>query len=315
MSAVAAIDCGTNSIRLLVADVKGDQLVEVTRSMDIVRLGQGVDRTRRIAPDALERTFGALRRYASTISELGAERVRMCATSATRDAVNRSQFILGCREILGVEPEVITGGEEAATSFRGATAELDRTVFPPPYLVCDIGGGSTEFVIGTNGAERAVSCDIGCVRLTERHLHDDPPTAGQVAAAEADIDRHLEEAEGIVRPEQAGTFLGLAGTVTTIAAISLALPAYDPAAVHLSRIGVDEVDRVTDLLVSADRTARLAQPAMHPGRADVIAAGGLVLRRAMRRWAVAECVASERDILDGIAWSLVRGGGRGVWAG
>jgi exopolyphosphatase/guanosine-5'-triphosphate,3'-diphosphate pyrophosphatase len=295
---VAAIDCGTNSIRLLVADVADGRLVDVRREMRVVRLGQGVDRTGVLAPDALDRTFAALREYVSLLD--GASRVRMVATSATRDAANAGEFVDGCTAILGVAPEVVPGEEEARLSFTGATAELRG--LPAPYVVCDIGGGSTEFVLGTSSVEQAVSVDIGCVRLTERRLHSDPPTADEVAAAVADIGAAL----GLVPFDvgRAATFVGLAGSVTTVAGLVLGLAAYDPEAIHLARLTRAQVESVAADLLAMPRTERAALPVMHPGRVDVIGAGALVLREALRRWDVPEIVASERDILDGIAYSL-----------
>ncbi|HVF20394.1 MAG TPA: Ppx/GppA phosphatase family protein, partial [Mycobacteriales bacterium] len=304
MTRVAAVDCGTNSIRLLVADVEGGRLVERTRQMQIVRLGEGVDRTGSLAAEALERTFVALRDYARIIGEMGVDRVRMCATSATRDAANRDAFVDGCTAILGVAPEVISGAEEAAASFRGATAELPRVAHPAPYLVVDIGGGSTELVLGGASVEQSVSLDIGCVRLTERHLRTDPPTPAEVAAAEGDVDELLLSAEATVDVRHARTMVGLAGSVTTVAALSLGLTAYDPTRIHLSRTSYDDVDRITTVLLTSTRAERLDLPVMHPGRADVIGGGALVLRAIMRRWSIDEVVASERDILDGIALGL-----------
>ncbi|HVE63922.1 MAG TPA: Ppx/GppA phosphatase family protein [Mycobacteriales bacterium] len=301
---VAAIDCGTNSIRLLVADVVEGRLVEHTRQMQIVRLGAGVDRTGALADAALERTFSALRDYARVVRDMDVDQVRMCATSATRDASNRADFVAGCTAILGVAPEVLSGTEEAAASFRGATAELPRDVHPPPYLVVDIGGGSTELVLGASGVEECVSLDMGCVRLTERHLRDDPPAPEQVSAAVLDVEALLLTAEATVDPTRATTRVGLAGSVTTVAALAAGLESYDPHRIHLSRTSYDDVDRVTTMLLSASRAQRLDLPVMHPGRADVIAGGALVLRSVMRRWSISEVVASERDILDGIALSL-----------
>jgi exopolyphosphatase/guanosine-5'-triphosphate,3'-diphosphate pyrophosphatase len=298
---IAAIDCGTNSVRLLVAEAAADRLADVHREMRIVRLGRGVDATGRLAPDALARTFDTLRSYARTIDRLGAERVRMVATSATRDAANTAAFVDGCAAILGVAPEVVSGDEEAQLSFRGATADIAG--LPAPYAVCDIGGGSTEFVLGTTEPEQRVSVDVGCVRLTERRLRSDPPTAGEVAAATADIATALDVVAANVDVARAATFVGLAGSVTTVVAIALGLAAYDPDAIHLSRIAAADVERVTGDLLRATRAERAAYGVMHPGRADVIGAGALVLREIVRRWHVAEVVASERDILDGIALS------------
>jgi exopolyphosphatase/guanosine-5'-triphosphate,3'-diphosphate pyrophosphatase len=306
---VAAIDCGTNSIRLLIADVTADvtgaRLRDVTRRMEIVRLGQGVDRTGRFADDALARTFAALEGYAAAIHEAGAEPVRMVATSATRDAANRDVFIDGVRSRLGVEPDVVSGDEEARLSFTGATAELDASQWPAPYLVCDIGGGSTEFVVGgPDGVHAARSVDIGCVRMTERHLHDDPPTAAQVAASTADIDAAIAAADADVGVRTARTLVGLAGSVTTVAALALGLPAYDPARIHHARISADEVHAVTTSLLAASREQRAALPVMHPGRVDVIGAGALVLDRIMTLGGFESVVVSEHDILDGIALSI-----------
>jgi exopolyphosphatase/guanosine-5'-triphosphate,3'-diphosphate pyrophosphatase len=299
---VGAVDCGTNSVRLLVADVDGDTLVDVHREMRVVRLGQGVDETGRLAPEALERTFAALRDYASICLETRTERVRMVATSATRDAANAAEFVTGCTAILGVAPQVVSGAEEARLSFRGATAEL--VGFAAPYVVCDIGGGSTEVVLGTGDVAQSASVDVGCVRLTERLLRADPPTAVEVVAAVDAIGRALRVVDAAVDVARGRTFVGLAGSVTTVAALALDLPAYDPHAIHLARIPALAVEEVTAMLLAATREERAALPVMHPGRVDVIAAGALVLRETMRRWSLPEVVASERDILDGIAYGI-----------
>ncbi|GGQ60489.1 Ppx/GppA phosphatase family protein [Streptomyces asoensis] len=312
MTRVAAVDCGTNSIRLLVADAdpQTGELVDLDRRMTIVRLGQGVDRTGRLAPEALERTFAACREYAAVIKEHGAQRLRFVATSASRDAENRDEFVRGVLDILGVEPEVITGDQEAEFSFMGATRELDgRADLAGPFLVVDIGGGSTEFVVGDDRVRAARSVDVGCVRMTERHLVvdgkvTDPPTAGQVAAMRADIEAALDLAGRTVPLREAHTLVGLAGSVTTVAAIALGLDAYDSAAIHHSRIGVERVKGISDALLKATHAQRAAQPAMHPGRVDVIAAGALVLLAIMERTGAREVVVSEHDILDGIAWSI-----------
>ena len=329
MTRVAAVDCGTNSIRLLIADVdsaSGSQ-VDLDRRMEIVRLGQGVDRTGRLAPDALARTLSALAGYADRASELGVERTRMVATSATRDASNRDDFVRGVVEVLGVPPEVVSGDEEARLSFTGATRGLPGDV-PGPYLVADIGAGSTELVLGppdrtgesvgasVDGSGRvpgggtadvtaAVSVDIGCVRLTERHLHDDPPTAEQVAAAVADIEAGLDRAASVVPLRQARSLVGLAGSVTTVAGIALDLPEYDAERIHHSRVSAADVRAVAERLMSSTHAERAAIPVMHPGRVDVIGAGALVLHRIVERVGLPEVVVSEHDILDGIAWSLV----------
>ena len=303
---VAGIDCGTNSIRLLVADVDGDRLEDVVRRMEIVRLGEGVDRTGRFGDAALARTFAALDDYAEQIRGLGAERVRMVATSATRDAVNRDLFVSGVRERLGVAPDVVSGDEEAALSFAGATGDLSSTDVVSPYLVCDIGGGSTEFVLGDSGGVQASrSVDIGCVRMTERHLHDDPPTAPQVAAARADIESALSQVSETVPLADAATLIGLAGSVTTVTALALGLDAYDPERIHHARISAADVHTVAESLLAMNHAARAALPVMHPGRVDVIGAGALVLDTIMRRGGFADVVASEHDILDGIALSLL----------
>ncbi|MGC0423073.1 exopolyphosphatase [Embleya sp. AB8] len=304
---VAAIDCGTNSIRLLVADLDpvAGTLVDLDRRMRIVRLGQGVDRTGRLAPEALERTFAACREYAAAIGELGAHRLRFVATSASRDAENRDVFRAGVREILGVEPEVISGDEEAALSFAGATRELAGTgAVETPYLVVDIGGGSTEFVLGTDRPEAARSVDVGCVRMTERHLRDDPPTPAQIAAATADIEAAIARAAEVVPMDRARTLVGLAGSVTTVAGIALGLPEYDSTAIHHARLTLDQVRTVTANLLASTHAERAGIPVLHPGRVDVIAAGALVLRTIMERTGLSEVVVSEHDILDGIAWSL-----------
>ncbi|MEV7235498.1 Ppx/GppA phosphatase family protein [Streptomyces sp. NPDC051020] len=312
MTGVAAIDCGTNSIRLLVADADPStgELVELDRRMEIVRLGQGVDRTGRLAPEALERTFAACRQYAEVIKEYGAERIRFVATSASRDAENRDEFVRGVLDILGVEPEVISGDQEAEFSFDGATKELAGSEhLPKPYLVVDIGGGSTEFVVGDDRVLAARSVDIGCVRMTERHLVrdgvvTDPPTSGQITAIRADIDAALDLAEETVPLTEAATLVGLAGTVTTVAAIALGLEEYDSEAIHHSRISFEQVQEITGRLVTSTHAERAAIPAMHPGRVDVITAGALVLLGVMKRTGAREIVVSEHDILDGIAWSV-----------
>ncbi|WP_033323164.1 Ppx/GppA phosphatase family protein [Streptomyces yerevanensis] len=310
MTRVAAIDCGTNSIRLLVADADPStgELIDLDRRMTIVRLGQGVDRTGRLAPEALERTFAACKEYAAIIKEHGAERVRFVATSASRDAENRDEFVRGVLDILGVEPEVITGDEEAEFSFTGATKELSgREDLAKPYLVVDIGGGSTEFVVGDDHVRGARSVDIGCVRMTERHLvHDgvvaDPPTPAQISAIRADIEAALDLVEQAVPLREARTLVGLAGSVTTVSAIAQDLPAYDPAAIHHSRVPYASVREITESLLTSTHAERAAIPSMHPGRVDVIGAGALVLLTIMERIGAEEVVVSEHDILDGIAW-------------
>ncbi len=309
---VAAVDCGTNSLRLLVADVDlaRAELTDVARRMEIVRLGQGVDRTGRLAPAALARTAGVLRDYADVIAATAARSVRMVATSATRDASNTAEFTRQVKEILGVAPEVLTGREEAALSFTGATAELaatrDSAPFRAPCLVADIGGGSTEFVLGSPGepAVHAISVDIGCVRMTERHLAGDPPTAAELAAATADIDAALDAVAAAVPVRQARTLIGLAGSVTTVAGMAMGLRAYDAARIHHVRVSAADVHRVARGLLAQTRAERAAIGVMHPGRVDVIGGGSLILDRIMRRFGFGEVLVSEHDILDGIAWAL-----------
>jgi exopolyphosphatase / guanosine-5'-triphosphate,3'-diphosphate pyrophosphatase len=386
---VAAIDCGTNSLRLLIADVDPRQptMADLVRRMEIVRLGQGVDATGRLAPDALARTFRVLEEYAALISGSAADAVRMVATSATRDAANSAEFVRGVTRILGVPPEVLSGGQEARLSFTGATAELAGRGpagqrFAPPYLVVDIGGGSTEFVLGgyqsgarvpggmapavsqsaraqpdvaqpaslqpaslqpatvqpailqparvqpdvaepdigeparaqpgadqagstSAGQIAAISVDIGCVRMTERHLHSDPPADAEIAAAVTDIDAAISRAAAEVPVQRARTLVGLAGSVTTVAGIALGLPVYDASRIHHARIPASEVHAVTQMLLGQTRAQRGLIGVMHPGRIDVIGAGALVLDRILVRLGFAEVVVSEHDILDGIAWALV----------
>jgi exopolyphosphatase/guanosine-5'-triphosphate,3'-diphosphate pyrophosphatase len=302
MTRVAAIDCGTNSIRLLVADIDGDRLTDVTRQMEIVRLGQGVDRTGRLAPEAIERTRAALAVYAAQVRDLGADRVRMVATSASRDAENAHDFRAMVLGTLGVLPDVITGDEEARLSFTGAVRGL--TAAQSPYLVADIGGGSTELVVGSATVDAARSVDVGCVRMTERHLHDDPPTLDQVAAAEKDIREAVALARETVPLHTARTLVGLAGSVTTVTALALGLAAYEPNLIHHARISYDQVAAVTTRLLAATHAERAALAVMHPGRVDVIGAGALVLRVLMEETGLDVVVASEHDILDGIAYTL-----------
>lgn len=314
MTRVAAIDCGTNSIRLLIADASADgangPLVDVVREMRVVRLGQGVDATGELAPEALERTFAAARDYADLIAEHGAGAVRFVATSATRDARNRNVFVDGIREILGVEPEVITGDEEAALSFAGASSVLpvNRN---DAVLVVDLGGGSTEFVLGdSSGVIAARSVDIGCVRLTERHLKGDPPTAAQIAAAEADVDAAIDLAAQVVPLGRATAVVGVAGSITTITAHALGLREYQPSRIHGARLDVETISDAATSLLEMTRSERATLPYMHPGRVDVIGAGALVWRRILWRLGrlsdgrINGAISSEHDILDGIALSI-----------
>ncbi|GHH79978.1 hydrolase [Streptomyces sulfonofaciens] len=312
MTRVAAIDCGTNSLRLLIADVAPEtgELVDLERRMEIVRLGQGVDKTGRFAAEALERTFAVCRRYAELIEGHGVERVRFVATSASRDAANRDVFTGGVQDILGVRPEVITGDEEADLSFTGATRDLvGRPDLPGPYLVVDIGGGSTEFVVGGDRARAARSVDIGCVRMTERHLVrdgaiGDPPSPAQIDAIRADVEAALDLAARTVPLTGARTLVGLAGSVTTVAGIALGLKEYDPAAIHHARVPRAQVAEITRSLLAATHAERAEIPVMHPGRVDVIGSGALILLAVMERSGADEVLVSEHDILDGIGWSL-----------
>ncbi|MBE9373885.1 Ppx/GppA family phosphatase [Saccharopolyspora sp. HNM0983] len=323
MSRVAAIDCGTNSIRLLVADVSVSpeeesgvpggrrDLRDVHREMRIVRLGQGVDATGRLAEEAIERTRQALVDYAAIARRKGVQAVRMVATSATRDASNREDFFGMVRDVLGVDAEVITGDEEARLSFTGAVGDLDPA--DGPFVVADVGGGSTELVVGTWDGGRAHitaahSADIGCVRLTERCLAGDPPTEQEVAEAQRVARQELDEAFAAVDASGARTWVGVAGTVTTLSAIAQDLPEYDPAAIHLSRIPRDRIDRISADLLAMGHDERAAIGSMHPGRVDVIGGGALVVRvlaeELAERAGISAMIASEHDILDGIALSV-----------
>ena len=302
MSRVAAIDCGTNSIRLLIADITGDNFQEITREMEIVRLGQGVDATGKFDPEAIERTLAATKKYAEIIASKGVEKIRFCATSATRDASNRDLFIDGVREILGIEPEVIPGTEEAELSFIGATKGLTHS--ESPYLVVDIGGGSTEFVLGDSEVKYAKSVNIGCVRMSERHLNKAPQDPLAVQRAIQDIDDAIAEAAYIVPIKEAKTLIAVAGTATTVAAAALGLSEYDRYSIHLSRISAAKVFEVAQMFSLMSREEIAALGYMHPGRVDVIAAGSLVLARVMLATGATEFVASESDILDGMAWAL-----------
>lgn len=316
MPRVAAIDCGTNSIRLLVAELTrrhdgSIDLRDLHREMRVVRLGQGVDATGRLAPEALERTREALAAYTIAARRKGAEKVRMVATSATRDAANRDEFFAMTREVLGVEAELITGDEEARLSFTGAVGEQDPD--DGPFLVADVGGGSTELVLGTwDGAQAEIlgakSVDIGCVRITERALPNDPPTEEDVEVARGVARDVLAEAFDVVDVAKAQTWIGVAGTVTTLSALAQDLPEYDSQATHLSTMSRATIDRVTAELLASDHDARAAKPVIHPGRVDVIGGGALVVQTLAdelgKRGGPDRLVVSEKDILDGIALSL-----------
>lgn len=317
MPRLAAIDCGTNSIRLLVADVTvGDDgtahLRDVHREMRIVRLGQGVDATGRLHPDALRRTRDALADYTAVCRRKGAERVRMVATSATRDAQNRDEFFAMTRDVLGVEAEVISGDEEARLSFTGAVGDLDPD--DGPFVVTDIGGGSTEVVVGTWDGVRADvigarSVDIGCVRLTERCLRSDPPAPAETAAARELADEVLAAAFAAVPVAKARTWVGVAGTITTLSAVSQGLSEYDAESTHLSRLSDEQITATAARLLAATHDERAAMGAIHPGRVDVIGAGALITQVLAGKFAavagITELLVSEHDILDGIALSLL----------
>jgi exopolyphosphatase/guanosine-5'-triphosphate,3'-diphosphate pyrophosphatase len=314
---VAAIDCGTNSIRLLVADVTRDrdgspQLADVHREMRVVRLGEGVDATGRLSQHALDRTWRALADYTAVIRASGAVRTRMVATSATRDAANRGDFTEMVNSTLGQDPEVISGDEEAELSFAGAVGELDPAT--GPFLVVDIGGGSTELVIGTRRHGRSdilgsVSLNIGCVRITERILRSDPPTAAERDDATRWTRSMLFGGLDRLPVEQVRTLVPVSGTATTVAAAALKLTRYDPARIHLSRISADQVRNVAAFLMGANRSHRAALGYMHPGRVDVIGGGALILTTMIdlvaQRAPITAVTVSEHDILDGIALSLV----------
>ncbi|KGI69610.1 exopolyphosphatase [Mycolicibacterium rufum] len=308
---MAGVDCGTNSIRLLIADVTDGRLTDVHREMRIVRLGQGVDATGEFAADALARTRAALSAYAALMRDHEVTAVRMVATSAARDVANRDEFFAMTSEVLGpVMPgavaEVITGAQEAELSFRGAVGELDPAA--APFVVVDLGGGSTEVVLGSRDVDAAYSMDIGCVRLTERCLHSDPPTADEIAAARAVVREALGEALREVPVEQARTWVGVAGTMTTLAALARRMTTYDSDAIHLSSVGFDELLPVCADLLTMTRAQRAVLGPMHEGRVDVIGGGALVVEELAavlgERAGIARLVVSEHDILDGIALSI-----------
>ncbi|CAB4873639.1 MAG: exopolyphosphatase [Actinobacteria bacterium] len=314
MSRVAAIDCGTNSIRLLIAerDAGSAALRDVVRVMRIVRLGEGIDRTGEFSPGALERTFAACDEFASIIARESTAQnpivaLRFVATSASRDAGNREEFFAGVLERLGVIPEVIDGNEEAGLSFVGAVRGLPAHLLVPPVLVVDIGGGSTEFVLGIESPTHSVSVDVGCVRMTERHLVSDPPTPGEIDAVEADVSAVLSIVARRVPVAEAKTLVGVAGSVTTVAAMALDLPTYDPDVLHGAVMTLGEVEEATERLLGMTRAERGALPYMHEGRVDVIGGGAMVLRSLMRTFGFSAVIACESDILDGIAYRLAFG--------
>jgi exopolyphosphatase/guanosine-5'-triphosphate,3'-diphosphate pyrophosphatase len=303
---LAAVDIGTNSVRLLVADVEGNgrdaTLKAVERRMHITRLGQGVDATRALAPEAVERTLAVLREYRGAIDELGVGRVRATATSAARDATNRAAFFEPAASALGVVPELLSGEEEARLSFLGATASLTE---PAPYLVVDIGGGSTEFVVGTTEPEGLLSVDMGCVRVTEQFLHSDPPAPEELSAAISVVRDHVADvAREVPGARDAKTLVGLAGTVTSIAAIELGLPAYDGARIHHFRLTREAVEDVFRTLALEPAAQRRHNPGLEPERVDVIVGGAIVLVTILRVLGFDEVLVSEADILDGLVRSI-----------
>jgi exopolyphosphatase/guanosine-5'-triphosphate,3'-diphosphate pyrophosphatase len=306
MTRVAAVDCGTNTIKLLVADLDPATGTEheLVREMRMVRLGQDVDRTGRFAPEALERTFAAVDEYAGIVAAHDVEAIRFCATSAARDAANGEEFASGVEARLGVRPEVVTGDEEAQLSYDGATRGLSGGDLPAPFLVVDIGGGSTELILGDGHGQVGVgrSLDIGSVRMTERHLRSDPPTRDEVAAAAGEIAAAVA-ASGVPLAE-ARTVVGVAGTITTVTAGVLGLTGYDRAAIDQARLAVEDVHALTERLLGMTVEERRTLPYMHPGRADVIGAGALILDEVLRKASVDSLLVSEADILDGIAWSI-----------
>jgi exopolyphosphatase / guanosine-5'-triphosphate,3'-diphosphate pyrophosphatase len=314
---VAAFDVGTNTTRLLVAEgalaaegatgasgLNGAPL-EIDRRLVFTRLGQGVDASRRLRPEAIARTVAALEELRGVAEGLGAERFRLGATSAVRDAANRDAFLEAARAAVGVEPEVLSGQDEARLSYLGATADLP----PGRYLVTDIGGGSTEFVLGSGASvEGRISLDIGSVRLTERHLRSDPPSPAELGALEGDIDTALAATGDAVGAASGARFVGVAGTLTTLAALVLGLGRYDPSRVHHFRLTVDDVEAQYRRLAALPVATRAEIPCLPPARADVIVAGTAILRRSMARWSFAEVVVSEKDILDGLAQELLARG-------
>ncbi|KRA39374.1 exopolyphosphatase [Nocardioides sp. Root614] len=301
---MAAIDCGTNTIKLLVGDPAGDP-AGVRRESRMIRLGQGVDATGRLAPEALERAFTAIDEFAGIIREAGVARIRFCATSATRDADNSAEFTDGVVARLGIEPEVLSGQEEARLAFGGAVRGLDGVELASPALVVDVGGGSTELILGdvATGPTAVHSMDIGSVRLHERHVRHDPVTSEEIAAIVADIDAALDASP--VDPAAAAVVIGVAGTNTTIAAGTLGLAAYDRDLIHGQVLAVADVQALVDGLLTMTVAQRRDLGWMHPGRADVIDAGALIVSRVLARVSVASMTVAETDILDGIAWSLV----------
>lgn len=301
MTPAAAIDCGSNSTRLLVGD-GGPRPIE--RLMTITRLAQGVDAARRLAPDAIERTLAVLRDYRAVMDRHGVERVRMSATSAVRDAENRDQFLDAAEAVVGVRPDLLAGDEEGRLSFAGATAGLDPA--GGPYLVVDIGGGSTEFVVGSDAPVGVVSVDVGCVRITERYLHSDPPSPLELSQAITVVHAHLRDVKReLPAVLEARRLVGLAGTVTTMAAVEIGLPVYDRDRIHhfvLTREAAEDVFRT---LATESRTDRAHNPGLEEARADVIVGGAAILVAVMRHFDFDECLVSESDILDALLYSVL----------
>ena len=305
MKRVAALDCGTNSIRLLIAEENAgaSTFTEISRKMSIVKLGEGVDKNKAFLPDAISRTLAALKVFAAEIAEAKVAKVRFCATSATRDAQNRDEFLIPVEQILGITPEVISGEEEAKLSFLGATQALSKS--DGPFLVVDIGGGSTEFVFGSDHVDAARSVNIGCVRMSERHFKNDPPTQSEIEGAREDIKNAIALAAEVVPIRNAKTLVAVAGTATTVAAAALNLAKYDSDLIHLAKISSKETRRVSDWLLTLTRQERSDLGYMHPGRVDVIAAGSLVLAEIIEATELESFVASENDILDGMVWLML----------
>jgi exopolyphosphatase/guanosine-5'-triphosphate,3'-diphosphate pyrophosphatase len=307
MKRVAAIDCGTNSIRLLISDIdtSTNTATDVCREMRIVRLGEGVDKTNAFSPRALERTFKAIDEYEEILLKHKVEKLRFVATSATRDAQNKAMFIKGVIDRLRIVPEVIAGTEEAALSFDGATRSL-RQKHKAPFLIIDLGGGSTELVIGDQEPTGAYSMDVGCVRMTERHTPGGNPTKAQEEAIRTDVRNALKEAAKKVDWQKAQTIVGVAGTVTTVAAHVLKLKTYDPEVLHGASISAQQISQTAQDFISLTPSQRAALPYMHEGRIEVITAGSIVLDEVMKAIGAQTLIASERDILDGVAWSQVQ---------
>jgi exopolyphosphatase/guanosine-5'-triphosphate,3'-diphosphate pyrophosphatase len=299
---IAVVDVGTNSTRLYVADASDAEVRDVSRELVITRLGEGVDAARRLGSRPIERTVRAVRDYVTAARRAGATHIRICATSAVRDAANREEFAAAVRRATGLEPAVLSGDEEARLGFLGATRELDAG---GPFLVLDVGGGSTELARGGRDLDAWISLDIGSVRMTERCVRSDPPAAGELQALDAAVEAALEEADRRVAPGKAKTLVGLAGTITTVAAISLGLRRYDRRSIHHSRMSLVGVGKIAARLAEMTTPERAALPVMPPGREDVIVAGAMILQAVMRRFGFDEVLVSESDILDGILRSMI----------